>query len=155
MGKKGRVRGGTSGHEPAEPAAADCGGGGGPLADQQPAHPELASASGDSSPPAGRTMSFLRSRLYKAKSLGSLMKERILVEASHCQYEIWKRFGLGPAKNGDVNMNGVASLPTPVLKSSASALPGSGSDAASSSVVDQQQYLSCSVGSATVLDSSC
>lgn len=41
----------------------------------------------------GKSMSFLRSRLYKAKSLGSLVKERILVEASHCQYELWKRFG--------------------------------------------------------------
>ena len=35
----------------------------------------------------GKTMNFLRSRLYKARSLGCLVKERILVEASHCQYE--------------------------------------------------------------------
>ena len=48
-----------------------------------------------------KTMSFFRSRLYKAKSLGSLVKERILVEASHCQYEIWKRFG----RKSDVNQN--------------------------------------------------
>lgn len=72
----------------------------------------------------GRTMSFLRSRLYKARSLGSLMKERILLEASHCQYELWKRFGrktgvageasasLDPA--GDVNMNGTKSAASPV-----------------------------------------
>lgn len=71
----------------------------------------------------GRTMGgFLRSRLYKAKSLGSLVKERILVEASHCQYELWKR--LGRKGGGDVNMNGgsVSALPALASKpSSASA----------------------------------
>ena len=54
-----------------------------------------------------KSMSFLRSRLYKAKSLGSLVKERILVEASHCQYELWKRFG----RKSDVNQNS-GSAPT-------------------------------------------
>ena len=62
--------------------------------------PEGEGAAADSA--RAKTMSsFLRSRLYKAKSLGSLVKERILVEASHCQYEIWKRFG----RKGDVNQN--------------------------------------------------
>lgn len=68
-------------------------------------------------------MNFLRSRLYKARSLGSLMKERILLEASHCQFELWKRFGrktvpdaTGAAPSGagnDVNMNGTKSAPSP------------------------------------------
>jgi len=59
---------------------------------------------------------FLRSRLYKAKSLGSLVKERILVEASYCQYELWKRLGRkgggGGGGGGDVNMNGGGVLST-------------------------------------------
>ena len=52
---------------------------------------EVSSTEGAEKP---KTMSFLRSRLYKAKSLGSLVKERILVEASHCHYELWKRLGV-------------------------------------------------------------
>nr|CAH0109331.1 unnamed protein product [Daphnia galeata] len=66
----------------------------------------------------GKTMNFLRSRLYKARSLGCLVKERILVEASHCQYELWKRFGrkggiVGVVSPSDVNMNGPTHSPTP------------------------------------------
>ena len=64
-------------------------------------------ASGQVSDSKVKSMSFLRSRLYKAKSLGSLVKERILVEASHCQYELWKRFG----RKSDVNQNS-GSAPT-------------------------------------------
>lgn len=71
----------------------------------------------------GKTMSFLRSRLYKARSLGSLVKERILVEASHCQYEIWKRFGrkggiVAGVAPSDVNMNGPTLSSTPAKLSS-------------------------------------
>lgn len=84
-------------------------------------------------------MSYLRSRLYKAKSLGSLVKERILMEASHCQYELWKRFGRTPPKNGDVNMNG----PTALMTSPAAKSPPPGGE------------LCCSVSAATVFDSTC
>jgi len=69
----------------------------------------------DASETSGRTMGgFLRSRLYKAKSLGSLVKERILVEANHCQYELWRRLGRkgGGGGGGDVNMNGGGVLST-------------------------------------------
>lgn len=63
-------------------------------------------------------MSYLRSRLYKARSLGCLVKERILVEASNCQYEIWKRFGRKGGITSDVNMNGPTLSPTPAKLSS-------------------------------------
>lgn len=71
----------------------------------------------------GKTMNFLRSRLYKARSLGCLVKERILVEASHCQYELWKRFGrkggiVGVVTPSDVNMNGPTHSPIPAKLSS-------------------------------------
>lgn len=66
----------------------------------------------DASETTGRTMGgFLRSRLYKAKSLGSLLKDRIACEASHCQYELWKRLGR-KGGHGDVNMNGGGVLST-------------------------------------------
>ena len=89
---------------------------------KQPRAPEPEAA--DSSEAGrGKTMSFLRSRLYKARSLGCLVKERILVEASHCQYEIWKRFGrkggiVGMVNPSDVNMNGPTLSPTPAKISS-------------------------------------
>lgn len=93
---------------------------------KHPAGPEADSAEGTSTDVAGRgkTMSFLRSRLYKARSLGCLVKERILVEASHCQYEIWKRLGRKGAMAGggvapsDVNMNAPTLSPTPAKLSS-------------------------------------
>ena len=90
---------------------------------KQPWAPELEPAAADPSEASvrGKTMNFYR--LYKARSLDCLVKERILVEASHCQYEIWKRFGhkgeiVGMVNPSDVNMNGPTLLPTPAKLSS-------------------------------------
>ena len=100
---------------------------------EAPEAPEASDSAGSTAAAVGdpartKTMSsFLRSRLYKAKSLGSLVKERILVEASHCQYEIWKRFGRKEAATdaADVNQNSASSA------ASSGASTGAASGAAS------------------------
>ena len=108
---------------------------------EAPEAPEASDSAGSTAAAVGdpartKTMSsFLRSRLYKAKSLGSLVKERILVEASHCQYEIWKRFGRKGAATdaADVNQNSASSAASSGASTGASsgASTGAASGAAS------------------------